>query len=61
MFGLKNYLWLCPGGEIRKLYRSQQGFLFPLNIRSPFIYTGALILDPNHDMCKEPQGYQTWN
>jgi hypothetical protein len=47
-------------GRNKKIFRSQHGFLFPL-IMSPFIYTGALIFDPNHDMCKEPQGYQIWN
>jgi hypothetical protein len=34
---------LCPGGEIRKLFRSRQGFLFHLS--------GALILDQKHDMA----------
>lgn len=33
----------CPGGEIRKLFRSRQGFLFHLS--------GALILDQKHDMA----------
>lgn len=35
--------YLCPGGEIRKLFRSRQGFLFHLS--------GALILDQKHDMA----------
>ena len=35
--------YLCPGGEIRKLFRSRQGFLFHLS--------GVLILDQKHDMA----------
>ena len=35
--------YLCPGREIRKLFRSRQGFLFNLS--------GALILDQKHDMA----------
>jgi hypothetical protein len=57
-FAFKDFT--VPTGRNKKIFRSQHGFLFPL-IRSPFIYTGVLIFDPNHDMCKEPRGYQTWN
>ena len=38
-----SFPYLCPGGEIRKLFRSRQGFLFHLS--------GALILDQKHDMA----------